>query len=200
MREIAKMPSKISLIHQPKSVWKEPNLFMGEQAFVAERVLVRCADHPYPICTVHEEVLSHLKSTAHVILRADTGAGKSTVLPCLLWADAVLGKIDFQKLIVVTQPRAFAGKQVAGRMATLVGTNSVFWSDEDVPELVATMQVKPPLFRQLCACLCVCVCVCVYVCVCVVWYFSKNFLCVSEKKGRKIQYKVFFFYRCNHPR
>lgn len=69
-----------------------------------------------PVAAVLPELLSALQQAPQVLLNAPTGAGKSTWLPLQILAD---GHIDGR--IILLEPRRLAARNVAQRLAELLG-------------------------------------------------------------------------------
>lgn len=69
-----------------------------------------------PVSAVLPELLSALRSAPQVLLAAPTGAGKSTWLPL-----QILQQADFQGRILLLEPRRLAARNVAQRLAELLG-------------------------------------------------------------------------------
>src|SRR4051812_27830667 len=69
---------------------------------------------PLPIDDVLSQVIAALRDRGSVVLRAPTGAGKTTRVPPAMW-DAGLAE---RGSILVLQPRRVAARATAARMAT----------------------------------------------------------------------------------
>ena len=69
-----------------------------------------------PAFSIAEEVNSTLKENSSVVITAPPGAGKSTVLPLTIM-EGLKGKG------LVLEPRRLAARQIAERMASLLGEN-----------------------------------------------------------------------------
>ena len=69
-----------------------------------------------PVAAVLPELLSALRHAPQVLLNAPTGAGKSTWLPLQILAQ---GKINGR--IILLEPRRLAARNVAQRLAELLG-------------------------------------------------------------------------------
>lgn len=70
-----------------------------------------------PIARHLEEIRRSLRTERSLILRAEPGAGKSTVVPIALLGEPWLG----DKRILLLQPRRVAARTIASRMADLIG-------------------------------------------------------------------------------
>ena len=69
-----------------------------------------------PVSAIADEVSQTLREQQAVVITAPPGAGKSTLLPLTLMLDApVEGKI------LMLEPRRLAARQIAERMAELLG-------------------------------------------------------------------------------
>lgn len=73
--------------------------------------------HELPITQVLAELKNHLSQENRLILQAPTGAGKTTLVPLALLDQEWLGK----KQIIMLEPRRLATRNVAARMAELLG-------------------------------------------------------------------------------
>ncbi|QKJ85897.1 ATP-dependent helicase HrpB [Paramixta manurensis] len=69
-----------------------------------------------PVSAVLPELLAALRQSAQVLLIAPTGAGKSTWLPL-----QILQQADFDGRILLLEPRRLAARNVAQRLAELLG-------------------------------------------------------------------------------
>lgn len=69
-----------------------------------------------PVSAVLPELLSALRQSPQVLLAAPTGAGKSTWLPL-----QILQQADFSGRILLLEPRRLAARNVAQRLAELLG-------------------------------------------------------------------------------
>ena len=69
-----------------------------------------------PVSVVLPDLLSALRGSKQVLLAAPTGAGKSTWLPL-----QILQQPDFQGRILLLEPRRLAARNVAQRLAELLG-------------------------------------------------------------------------------
>jgi ATP-dependent helicase HrpB len=69
-----------------------------------------------PVSAVLPELLSALRTSSQVLLAAPTGAGKSTWLPL-----QILQQADFSGRILLLEPRRLAARNVAQRLAELLG-------------------------------------------------------------------------------
>ena len=85
-----------------------------------------------PVAAVLPELLSALQHAPQVLLNAPTGAGKSTWLPLQILAEGnIAGRI------ILLEPRRLAARNVAQRLAELLGAPP----DKRVPP-------RPPLAPQ----------------------------------------------------
>jgi len=73
--------------------------------------------HELPITQVLAELKKHLSQAKRLILQAPPGAGKTTLVPLALLDQEWLGK----KQIIMLEPRRLATRNVAARMAQLLG-------------------------------------------------------------------------------
>jgi ATP-dependent helicase HrpB len=73
--------------------------------------------HPLPIDEVLPDVIAALRDFGNVVLRAPTGAGKTTRVPPAMWR----GGLAKDGAILVLQPRRVAARATAARMASECG-------------------------------------------------------------------------------
>ena len=82
----------------------------------ANKIMLGDEANALPAFSISAELNSLLKSKNKVIVTAAPGAGKSTVLPL-----TILGGLGLSGKILMLEPRRLAAKQVAARMAYLLG-------------------------------------------------------------------------------
>lgn len=68
-----------------------------------------------PVGEVASEINRSLRETPRLVVTAAPGAGKSTLLPLTILSDTPEGKI------ILLEPRRIAARQIAGRMAAMIG-------------------------------------------------------------------------------
>lgn len=73
-----------------------------------------------PVSVVLPELLAALQTSQQVLLAAPTGAGKSTWLPL-----QILQQAGFDGRILLLEPRRLAARNVAQRLAELLGKSRV---------------------------------------------------------------------------
>ena len=75
-----------------------------------------CTEEKLPAATIAQEVNRRLRENPVLVVTAPPGAGKSTLLPI-----TILNGLDVNGKVLLLEPRRIAARQIAERMAYLIG-------------------------------------------------------------------------------